>query len=113
MLAAGKKNATRWRAYRLFVDESSFLWIPTLRRTWASRGLTPRVYHHYRHDRLSVISGVSISPVRQRVGLYFRCHRHPIRQPGVCAFFRHLLRHPRGHQIVLLDNASIHTDEPI
>ena len=60
-----------------------------------------------------MISGVSISPVRRQVGLYFRCHRHNIRQGDVCAFFRHLLRHLRGHLIVLLDNASIHKGQPI
>jgi len=31
-LAAGKKNATRWQAHLVFVDESGFLLIPTLRR---------------------------------------------------------------------------------
>jgi transposase len=47
------------------------------------------------------------------VGLYFRCHRHNIQQADVCAFFRYLLRHLRGHVIVLVDNASIHKGEPI
>jgi transposase len=112
-LVPGKKNATRWQAHLVFLDESGFLLIPTLRRTWAPRGQTPRVSHRYRHDRLSVISGLSVSAVRRRVGLYFRCHRHNIRHADVCAFFLHLLRHLRGHVIVLLDNASIHKGEPI
>ncbi len=112
-LAPGKKNATRWQAHLVFVDESGFLLIPTLRRTWAPCGQTPRVYHRYRHDRWSVISGLSVSPERRRVGLYFRCHRHNIRHPDVCDFFRHLLRHLRGHVIAVLDNASIHKGEPI
>lgn len=73
----------------------------------------PRVYHRYRHDRLSVISGLSVSPGRRRVGLYFRCHRHNIRHPDVCDFFRHLLRHLRGQVIAVLDNASIHKGEAI
>ena len=51
--------------------------------------------------------------MRRRVGLYFRWHRHNIRQPDVCAFFRHPLRHLRGHLIAFLDNASIHKGEPI
>jgi transposase len=62
---------------------------------------------------LSVISGLSVSPVRRRVGLYFRCHRHNIRHADVCDFLRYLLRHLRGHVIVILDNASIHKGEPI
>ena len=47
------------------------------------------------------------------MGLYFRCHRHNIQQADVCAFLRYLLRHLRGHLIVLVDNASIHKGEPI
>jgi transposase len=112
-LAAGKKNATRWQAHLVFVDESGFLLIPTLRRTWAPRGQTPRIYHSYRHDRLSVISGLSVSPRRRRVGLYFCCHPHNLRHADVCHFFRHLLRHLRGPVIALLDNAAIHKGEPI
>jgi transposase len=47
------------------------------------------------------------------MGLYFRCHRHNIRHADVCDFLRYLLRHLRGHVIVILDNASIHKGEPI
>ena len=54
------------------------------------------VRHRYRRDRISVISGLSISPVRHRVGLYYRFHRQNIDGQGVCDFLRHLLRHLRG-----------------
>lgn len=66
------------------------------------------VRHRYRRDRISVISGVSISPVRRRVGLYYQFHRRNIDGQGVAEFLRHLLRHLRGHVIVIWDNASIH-----
>lgn len=69
--------------------------------------------HRYRHDRISVISGVSIAPRRKRVGLYFRAHETNIRHDEVCEFIRYLLRHLRGHVIVLWDNASIHKGERI
>jgi len=65
------KNAVRLGAHIVFGDESGFLLIPTLRKTWAPRGRTPVVRHRYRHDRLSVISGISTAPQRKRVGLYF------------------------------------------
>lgn len=71
------------------------------------------VRHRYRRDRISVISGLSISPVRRRVGLYYRFHRQNIDGPGVCEFLRHLLRHLRGHVIVIWDNASIHRGAPV
>lgn len=71
------------------------------------------VRHRYRRDRISVISGVSISPVRRRVGLYYQFHRRNIDGEGVAGFLRHLLRHLRGHVIVIWDNASIHRGVPV
>jgi transposase len=97
----------------VFSDESGFLLIPTLRKTWAPRGKTPIVRHRYRHDRLSVISGISIAPRRCRIGLYFQAHEKNIQHPEVCAFLRHVLRHLRGPVILIWDNASIHKGERI
>lgn len=62
---------------------------------------------------MSVISGVSVSPRRQRLGLYYRLYQHNIGQADVCAFLRHLLRHLHGPVLVLLDNATIHRGAPL
>ena len=40
-MAAGKKNAARLGAHLVFIDESGFQLIPSVRRTWAPRGETP------------------------------------------------------------------------
>jgi transposase len=112
-LAADKKNAARLGAHLVFVDESGFLLIPSVRRTWAPRGQTPLLRFWQRHDRISVISGISVSPRRRRFGLYFQLHRDNIRQPQVCDFLRHLLRHLRGPVIVIWDRGKIHTGPPI
>jgi transposase len=112
-LAPCKKNAARLAAHIVFVDESGFLLIPPVRKTWSPRGQTPIHYHVLRHDRISAISGISVSPKRRHFGLY--CHLYPvnIHRPEVCAFLRELLRHLRGHVIVLLDNAQIHKGDPL
>ena len=60
-----------------------------------------------------MISGISVSPCRQRLGLYYQLSLHNIRQTQVCAFLRHLLRHLRGHVIVLWDNLGAHGGAPI
>jgi transposase len=112
-VAPGKKNATRLGAHLVFADESGFLLIPSVRSTWAPRGHTPVVHHRYRHDRISVISGISVSPRRRRLGLYYQLYRKNIGQAEVCAFLRHLLCHLRGHVIVLWDNLRAHGGEPI
>jgi putative transposase len=107
-LAGIKKNAARLGAHIVFVDESGFMIIPPVRRTWALVGQTPILRHFYRRDRISVIGGLSISPQRHRLGLYFRMHPKNISQEEVHDFLWYLLRHLRGHVIVVWDGASIH-----
>jgi transposase len=45
---------------------------PTVRRTLAPRGKTPTLKSWDRHDRISAISAITVSPSRKRVGLYFQ-----------------------------------------
>jgi len=92
----------------VFADESGFQLTPNVRRTWAPRGQTPIFHHRCRHDRISVISGISVSPQRQRLSLYCLFYSDNIEQTEVCIFLRLLLRHLRGQVIVLLDNGPIH-----
>lgn len=91
-----------------FLDESGFMLTPTVRRTWAPRGHTPLLVHRYSHDKLSAISAVSVSPRRQRLGLYCHFHFTNISELEVVAFLRLLLRHLRGHVVLLWDGGSIH-----
>ena len=48
----------------MFLDESGFLLVPSVRRTWAPCGKTPLLVHRYARDKLSAISAVSVRPVR-------------------------------------------------
>jgi transposase len=77
-------------------------------KTWAPVGCTPILRHSYKRDRLSVISGISVSPKRRRLGLYYRIHANNIGQAQVCEFLRALLRHLKGKVIVLMDNSTTH-----
>lgn len=71
-------------------------------------------YHRQgRRDKVSVISGISVSPRRQRLGLYYQLYFDNIGQEEVCIFLRELLRHLRGRVIVLLDNSSTHQGRPL
>lgn len=47
---------------------------PVVRRTRAPRGQTPVLDCRDRHDRLSVISDLTMSAERRRLGLYFELH---------------------------------------
>jgi transposase len=89
---------------------------PTVRRTWAPRGETPISHAWDRHDRLSVLSALTVSPGargrrrrrRRRVGLLFDVWPYNIDTPAVLAMLRGLRkRYPRGYLLVL-DRWSVH-----
>ena len=83
-------------------------------KTWAPRGCTPFQRHRQgRRDKISVISGISLSPQRHRLGLYYLLFYDNIAQEEVCVFLREFLRQLRGPVIVLLDNSSTHQGEPL
>ena len=97
----------------MFADESGFLLIPNVVKSWAPRGRTPVLRQRCRRDKISVISAISVSPKRRRLGLYYQLWFDNIGQLEVGAFLRHLLRHLRGPVIALLDNSSTHKGEPL
>ena len=113
-MASNKKNAARLGAHLVFADESGFLLAPLVVRTWAPQGSTPLQRHRQgRRDKISVISGISVSPQRQHLGLYYLLFFDNIGQEEVCLFLRELLRHLRGPVIVVLDNSSTHGGPPL
>jgi transposase len=112
-LAPGKKNAARLAAHLVFVDESGFLLIPSVRKTWSPVGQTPILHHRYAHDRISAISGISVSPKRFHCTLYCQLYEDNIQNEEVAMFLRHLLRQINGHLIVLLDNGQAHRGDSV
>lgn len=49
---------------------------PLMRRTWAPRGQTPVMDAWDRHDRLTAITALALSPQRRRISLYFELLDH-------------------------------------
>ena len=92
----------------MFVDESGFLLIPNVCRTWAPQGQTPYLRHRYRHDRLSVCSGLAVSPKRRRMALYLYCRPRNLTGLDIETFLHHLLRHLPGPVDLLWDRGPIH-----
>jgi transposase len=112
-LAPCKKNAARLAAHLIFIDESGFLLIPSVRKTWSPVGQTPIFHHRYRHDRISAISGIAVSPKRFHCTLYCHLYEDNIQGDEVVLFLRHLLRQIPGHLIVLLDNGKTHRGDSV
>lgn len=90
------------------MDESGFLLTPTVRRTWSPRACTPVVAHSMVRDKISVISGISVSPRGRRVGLYWHLASPNINMFEVCSFLRRIMRHLRGPVIVIWDGGKPH-----
>ena len=113
-MAADKKKAARMGAHLVFADESGFQLIPNVVQTWAPQGQTPIHRHRQgKREKISVISGISVSPKRHHLGLYYLLFLDNIGQEEVCLFLQEVLRHLRGPVIVLLDNSSTHQGAPL
>ena len=81
---------------------------PVVRRTWAPQGQTPIHYSWDRRDRLSVVSAISVSAKRRRLGLYFDIHDHNIVTDDFERFVETLLRRLQRRIILVIDRWSVH-----
>lgn len=81
---------------------------PLVRRTLAPRGQTPILHCWDRHDRLSVISAITLAPQRRRISLYFDIHDHNIRTEDVYRFVQAVRHRLRRKIILVLDRWSVH-----
>lgn len=81
---------------------------PLCRRTWAPRGKTPIQRAWDRHDRLSAVGAITVSPKRCRLGLFFGVLGHNVKGPHAVMFLQALHRHVRRPIIVVWDRSSVH-----
>jgi hypothetical protein len=107
-LAANKKGARHKLAPLVFLDESGFMLQPVRRRTWAPSGQTPLQYAWDRHDRLSAIGLIGVSPVRRKLSLYFQLVPENVATEHMVWLFRQLHRHYRRKVIVVWDRWNVH-----
>lgn len=81
---------------------------PLCRRTWAPRGETPIQRAWDRHDRLSAIAAITVSPQRRRLGLFFGVVPYNIRGDDTILFLHALHRHVRRPIILVWDRSPVH-----
>lgn len=81
---------------------------PVVRRTWAPRGQTPIQYSWDRRDRLSVISAITVSAWRRRLGLYFDIVDHNIDTDEFERFVAVLLRRLQRPILLVMDRWPVH-----
>lgn len=81
---------------------------PPARRTWAPVGKTPVLVCGARHDRVSAISCITLSPVAERVGLYFHLLRGNLNADAIERFARAVQRSLRRPVLFVWDRLSAH-----
>ena len=109
-LAAHPKKASAAAAHLVLIDETGLFLNPLVRRTWSVIGRTPVLDADGGHrEKVSAIGGVSVSPTNRRLGFSFAT------EPGgfytaekVVAFLHDLLKHLRGHVVVVWDRGGNH-----
>jgi transposase len=83
--------------------------VPSVTRTWAPRGQTPILRCAGRRSKISAISGICIAPKRKRIALYAKFYSNKnIKSPQVVRFLAQLLKHMRGHVVLLWDGGRCH-----
>lgn len=114
-MAAHSKRACRLGAHLVLIDESGLLLAPLVRRTLAPKGQTPLLLQQAKHrQKVSLIAALTLSPISRRLGLYFSSLINDgFDHTAVAWFLRQLLKHLRGHVVVVLDRGSMHRGHDI
>lgn len=104
------RQAFQRRARIALLDESGFLLAPVVRRTLAPRGQTPILDCSDSHDRISVISAITLSPQALSVGLHFMLlgDKENFHGEEVVLFLRQLKSEVGGPWTIVWDRNQIH-----
>jgi hypothetical protein len=78
-----RRRAEQLGAHLVFLDESGFLLIPSVKRTRAPAGQTPTIRYCFKHTKISAISALAVSPKRKHIALYMHFHRRSFKGPDV------------------------------
>ena len=108
-----RRKAERLGAHLVFLDESGFLLIPNVKRTWSPKGQTPTIAYCFKHKKISAINALAVSPRRKRIALYLQFRRRSFKGTDVKRFLQYLLKHVRGPIVLLWDRGRIHRDHTV
>jgi transposase len=107
-MAADKKGASDRGSPIVFLDESGFMLQPVRRRTWALSGQTPIQRAWDRHDRISAVGFISVSPIRRQLSLYFQLWPENVDTFHMIWLLRLLHGHYRHHVVLVWDRWNVH-----
>ena len=101
-LAPSKKNARARNAWIVFQDESGFSLLPSVRSTWAPKGQTPVLTHHFNWKRLSMSAALCFRPDGSDASLVFGMQAGCYNDESIMEFLAELHRHLDGDKVTLI-----------
>jgi hypothetical protein len=101
-LGGDKKKAKLRRAWIVFLDESGISQKPSVRRTWAPRGHTPVLRHHFNWKKLSICSAIAYRWDGKRGQLFFRIVSDSYNDAKLIGFLTQLRREFRRRKLILV-----------
>lgn len=101
-LDGGKKKAKRQHAWVVFLDESGISQKPSVRRTWAPRGRTPVLRHHFNWKKLSICTAIAYRWDGKRGQLFFRIVSDSYNDIKLIDFLTQLRKEVRRRKLILI-----------
>lgn len=86
----------------IFLDESGISLLPVVRRTWAPRGKTPVITHHFNWKRLSIAGSLCYHSRRRRARVYLHLHPGAYNDAALIEVIKQLRTELRGDRATLL-----------
>lgn len=108
-LDGSKKKAQRRRAWIVFLDESGISQKPSVRRTWAPRGRTPVLRHHFNWKKLSICTAIAYRWDGKGGQLFFRIVSDSYNDIKLIEFLTQLRKEvPRKKLVLIWDGLPSH-----
>jgi transposase len=107
-VASPKKGARERKLALVFLDEFGMMLQPVRRRTWALEGHTPIHKVWARHDRISGLGALSVTPIRHHLAFYVQLFRENIVTEDMIWFLTQMHWYFRRKAILVWDRWSVH-----
>src|SRR6266700_2031300 len=101
-LAAVEKRARRQNALIMFEDESGVSLLPSVRATWAPRGQTPVLRHHFAWKRLSIAGVLAYEPDGSDAHLVFQLRPGAYNDETLIDFLSEVHQYEEQRAIILI-----------
>ena len=92
----------------VFVDETGFSLRPSVRRTWAPKGQTPIIRHHFNWQRLHVVGGICCKPDGTEPILELQLQTVPVNSDSTIAFIDAIHKIVEGPVVLIWDGLPAH-----